>query len=447
MKAEILSTGDEVLFGDIDDTNSSWLSRQLRDAGMDVRRIVCTGDDIDDIVGIIREMAGRADIVLVTGGLGPTTDDLSAQASALASDDSLMLNHDALASMTAYFKLRGWEMSDANKKQAMLPSRAKIIENTCGTAPGFYLTYKNTIFFFMPGVPHEMKAMYEKSVLPEIQVIQGNNTRNLLIKYTIFGLPESKTGHMLKGFNDVFPDVRLGFRASFPVIEVKLAYQDKNFGNISSLGQSQSMRVCLDHEKQTSHDKSDGVVHEYLTNHTLKDAADWVASKLGRYIISRGGLSMEAEVGRLLREKGKTLAVAESCTGGLIADLITNVDGSSDYFLLSAVTYANDAKMKILDVSLDTIIKYGAVHEQTAKEMAEGVKKAAGADYGISTSGIAGPGGGTDEKPVGTVCVGIAGPGFSRAKRYNFSFTDRLMNKKIFAATALEILRREIICL
>ena len=442
MQAEILSTGDEVLFGDIDDTNSSWLSRQLRDAGMDVRRIVCTGDDIDDIAGIIREMTERADIVLVTGGLGPTTDDLSAQASALASDDSLMLNYDALASMTAYFKLRGWEMSDANKKQAMLPSRAKIIENTCGTAPGFYLTYKNTIFFFMPGVPHEMKAMYEKSVLPEIQIIQGNNTRNLLIKYTIFGLPESKTGHMLKGFNDVFPDVRLGFRASFPVIEVKLAYQDKNFENISFSSQSHSVQVQHNH---ASHDKSDGGVHEDLTNHTLKDAADWVASRLGRYIISRGGLTMEAEVGRLLREKEKTLAVAESCTGGLIANLITNVDGSSDYFLLSAVTYSNDAKMKILDVSLNTIIKYGAVHEQTAKEMAEGVKKAAGADYGISTSGIAGPGGGTDEKPVGTVCIGIAGPGFSRAKRYNFSFTDRLMNKKIFAATALEILRREII--
>jgi len=176
----------------------------------------------------------------------------------------------------------------------------------------------------------------------------------------------------------------------------------------------------------------------------MEEAKSWISLKIGKNIISFTGLNMEQQLGKLLYDKQKTIAVAESCTGGLIADMLTNVAGSSDYFILSAVTYSNDAKIKVLKVKQDTIVKYGAVLEQTALEMAEGVRKISGADYALSTSGIAGPGGGTKDKPVGTVCIAISGDSFSKSKKYEFSFKDRNMNKKIFAATALELLRREL---
>ena len=226
-------------------------------------------------------------------------------------------------------------------------------------------------------------------------------------------MPEAEVDLRLKEFNEKFSGLTHGFRANFPLIEVKL--------------------FC-----QTAAENKNVMALK------MKEAKSWIISKLGRRIVSAEGLSMEEEVGRLLVLKKATIAVAESCTGGLISDMLTNVPGSSDYFLFSGVTYSNEAKINILGVSGDTIIKNGAVHEDTAMQMAMGVKKISNADYGISTSGIAGPGGGTIDKPVGTVCIGIAGPDSARAKRYVFSFTERSMNKKIFAATALELLRREL---
>ncbi|MBF0230088.1 MAG: CinA family nicotinamide mononucleotide deamidase-related protein [Desulfamplus sp.] len=428
MKAEILSTGDEVLWGDIDDTNSSWLSLKLRESDIEVLRISCVGDRIEDIAGIIKEIAARADlrqkqadIVLVTGGLGPTSDDLSAEAAALASGDILSLNNTALDFMKAYFSKRNWILSDDNIKQAMLPSRADVMENLHGTAPGFYIELGKTIFFFMPGVPAEMKPMYEQSVLPIInkrffQNINIDSSRNFITRFKLFGLPESKVSSKLKGFNEQFPNLKLGFRASIPLIEVKF----------SGIGLDSSIEKVM------------------------ADAENWISSRLGDYIFSYTGLNMEQELGRLLTLKKKTVAVAESCTGGLIGSMLTDVAGSSSYFLMSAVTYSNEAKINILGVNSDTLIKYGAVHEETAKEMAQGVMNIAGADYGVATSGIAGPGGGSEDKPVGTICIGVAGKDingkiFTKGYRYQFTFGDRAMNKKMFAVKAMDILRREII--
>ncbi|MBF0468027.1 MAG: competence/damage-inducible protein A [Desulfamplus sp.] len=416
MKAEIFSTGDEVLWGDIDDTNASWLARKLRESGIDVTRITCTGDCLEDIAGIIQEMSARADIALVTGGLGPTSDDLSAEAAALASGDTIVLNQKALTSMKSYFSKRGIKMSDDNKKQAMLPSKAGVMENSFGTAPGFHISCNRAAIFFMPGVPREMKPMYEKSVLPQIRELFAANTAVnstcLVNRFKVFGLPESRVGSRLKGFNEHFPQLKLGFRSTIPLIEVK-------FSTIS--------RDVSQSQKQ------------------MEQASQWISSRLDGYIFSSTGLSMEQELGRALAARKKTLAVAESCTGGLIGNMITDVEGSSDYFLFCAVTYSNDAKVNILGVSPDTLTAHGAVHEQTAMEMAQGARRVAGADYGLATSGIAGPGGGTDEKPVGTVCIGIAGDGFSKAYRFNFSFGDRIMNKKFFAVKAMDMLRREVL--
>ena len=415
MRAEILSTGDEVLWGDIDDSNASWLSRKLREYGVDVSRISCVGDDITAIGTIMDEISSRCDLVMVTGGLGPTSDDLSAQAAAVATGDELLLNSAAFESMTAYFTRKGWEMTKGNEKQAMLPSKATMMENTCGTAPGFFLDHGTARFYFMPGVPREMKTMFRRHVLPELDARQPVRHTAVLCRLTVFGLPESKTGRQLKAFHQAFPGMRLGFRASFPFIQVK-------FGSDPFAGAAGR-----------------------VTPEKMAAAKAWVLERLGRFVISTEGLSMEATVGELLRQRGQTLAVAESCTGGLIASQLTDVSGSSDYFLLSAVTYANEAKMSVLGVKKETLALHGAVHEQTALEMALGVREKAGADWGISTSGIAGPGGGSDTRPVGMVCIGVAGPDAARAFTYTFSYGDRGMNKKMFAAMALERLRRELV--
>ncbi len=413
MKAEILSTGNEVLTGAVNDTNSAWLASKLIESGIAMERMVCVGDDVKAIAAALSESAERADIVLVTGGLGPTDDDLTARAAALAADDRIVMNRTALLEIQNYFKEKGWNMPEINRKQAELPSKACIIENTAGTAPGFYMDMANCLLVFMPGVPLEMKRMFKTGVKSLIEKRSGLKEKILLEKITIFGLPEAEVNIRLREFNENFSGLILGFRANFPLIEVKL--------------------FC-----ETAKD------HEHCDNSSMKDAKNWVAAKLGRRVVSREGLSMEEEVGRLLTAKKATIAVAESCTGGLIADMLTNIPGSSDYFLFSGVTYSNYAKVNILGVHEDTIIKNGAVHEDTAMQMAKGARKVSNATYGISTSGIAGPGGGTIEKPIGTVCIGIAGPDFARAKRYIFSFSERSMNKKMFAITALELLRREL---
>ncbi len=415
MKACIISTGNEVLTGAVNDTNSSWLASKLTEAGITMEKIVCVGDDVKAIATALTQSSKRSDILLVTGGLGPTEDDLTAKAAALAGNDKIVLNKTALAGIQNYFKKKGWDMPEINKKQAELPSKAAVIENTAGTAPGFSMDMGNCLIAFMPGVPIEMKKMFQAGIKPLIDKHFGHKEEILSEKITVFGLPEAEVNLRLKDFNENFSGLTLGFRADFPLIEVK-------FFCHTAVAQKNVMAL------------------------KMKDAKNWIISKLGRRLVSAEGLSMEEEVGRLLVLNKATIAVAESCTGGLIADMLTNVPGSSDYFLFSGVTYSNDAKINVLGVSKDTIVKNGAVNEETAMQMAMGVKKISDADYGISTSGIAGPGGGTIDKPVGTVCIGIAGPGpdSARAKRYSFSFTERSMNKKIFAAAALELIRREL---
>ncbi len=414
MRAYILSTGDEVLLGDIVDTNSSFLCRSLKDMGIEVEKIIAVGDSVDTISANIKDISFKSDICLVTGGLGPTKDDLTALACGKAADQALELNMQALGFMKSYFKKAGFQLTRENEKQAMLPINAKMIINDNGTAPGFYIKINRCLFFFMPGVPLEMKLMFEYQI-KNILINKFNLSDKILIeRLTVFGLGESKVGFLLKEFENSYPAMRLGFRADFPIVEVKIVMSDSNMDKNKALSQ-------------------------------IKKARQWVIGKLEKKVISTKGLSIAQEVGCLLTQQNKTLAIAESCTGGLIANMMTDIDGSSDYFLFSGVTYSNDAKINILNVQKKTIINHGAVHEQTALEMALGARKKAGADFAISTTGIAGPTGGTKERPVGMVCIGIAGDDFSKAKTYKFSFDDRLLNKKMFAAMALELLRRHLV--
>lgn len=412
MIIEILATGDEILTGAVVDTNSAHIAQALKEIGLLGVRHSCVGDDMNHLVSTLQEIAIRADVAVVTGGLGPTTDDITAEAAAKSAGVELVLNRSALRSVEDYFRTRNRSTSSSNKKQALLPFGAEAIYNPGGTAPGFTLKIERCLFYFLPGVPFEMHRMLSDSVLPSIETLRGGRGELRRVKtISTFGLTESTTGERMKGFSADFPGIKLGFRAKFPEIQIKLYGSGKDSETIDKL---------------------------------MNKATESVLKKIGENVFSVDGMSMEAVVGRLLTEKKATLAVAESCTGGLISHMLTNIPGSSKYFLLSGITYSNDAKIKMLDVSPDIINQFGAVHEKTAKKMAEGVRRIAGATYGLAVTGIAGPDGGTDDKPVGTVCLGLADARSARGFRFYFPFNNRSRNKKIFAMKALDILRQEL---
>ncbi len=412
MIIEILATGNELLSGALVDTNSAYISEKIGEIGLMATRHTLTGDDITELNSVFTELSNRADIIIVTGGLGPTRDDLSREVAARAAGVELELDQTSLERIEQFFTARGKTAPKNNRIQAQFPAGSEILENPIGTAPGFALKINRGTFFFMPGVPAEMRKMLNEQVIPRISKLIKDPYSYECKTISTFGLGESALEEKLAGFSECFPDIDLGFRASFPEVQVKL-YQ-----------KNRSQQALLKEQKE---------------------AVDWIIKRLENKIISTDGTSLAAVVGKLLADRKATLAVAESCTGGRIANLLTNNAGSSEYFIMSAVTYTDTAKQKILGVSSETLKKYGAVHEATAKEMAAGARKLAGASYAIATTGIAGPTGGSPEKPVGTICIGIAGPDGVSAERYQFSFGKRLLNKKIFTAQALEILRRELL--
>jgi len=412
MIIEILATGDEIRTGAAIDSNSAHIAQVLEQAGLEAIRHTCVGDDMDMMVSIIKEIGSRADVAVVTGGLGPTSDDITAEAAAKAKGVERVLNRLALGVVENFFKTRKRTMSPSNQKQAMLPKGAEFLNNPIGSAPGFLLKIDRCWFFFVPGVPFEMRRMLSDEVLPRIENLYGRMDELSLVKtISTFGLTESETGELLDGLSAEFPEITLGFRSKFPEIQVKLYIRGKD---------------------------------DKVLRKILEKASQWVLGKLGENIFSMNGSSMEAVVGRLLSEKKATLAVAESCTGGLISHMLTNVPGSSAYFLFSGVTYSNEAKTNVLGVSNQVLQRYGAVHQETVKKMAQGVRRVGGTTYSLATSGIAGPDGGTDEKPVGTLCIGLATPHNVKGFRFVFPFNTRLMNKKIFAMKALDLLRREL---
>jgi nicotinamide-nucleotide amidase len=413
MNVEILITGDEIRSGAVIDRNSATIAMKLEEAGFNVVRHTCVGDNVEGLALILQEIGNRSDAALVTGGLGPTPDDLTAQAAAVSIGVELVLNLPALHGVERYFKARNRMMPDSNKKQAMLPRGAELILNPVGTAPGFMLKINRCMFFFLPGVPFEMERMFSDTVLTHLKTLRGDDSEFRMVKtISTFGLTESATAERMSGISGMFPEIVIGYRAKFPEIQIKLYGRDK--------------------------DKD--VLHQRM----LK-AGSAVIEEIGDNVFSEDESPMEAMVGRFLLRRNETLAVAESCTGGLISHLLTNVPGSSNYFIFSGVTYSNEAKQKVLGVSSDVLEHYGAVHEKTAKEMAAGVRRIAESDYGLATSGIAGPDGGSDEKPVGTVCIGLATRQSALGFRFFFPFNSRWRNKKIFAVKALDILRRHLI--
>ncbi|MEA3334097.1 MAG: competence/damage-inducible protein A [Pseudomonadota bacterium] len=412
MIAEVLATGDEIRSGALVDSNSAYIAEKVETLGIKITRHNCVGDDENELTTILLELAERADIIVVTGGLGPTLDDLSREAAALAAGVSLEIDAKVLKKIESFFVSRQKIMSDNNTKQALFPQGATILENPIGTAPGFSLKIGRGTFFFLPGVPAEMRKMLNQEVITRIRLSLKENYHYKTTTISTFGLGESALEERLSEFSALFPGIKLGFRASFPEVQIKLYQKNR--------------------EEKT-------LVKEQ------KEATTWIKEKLGNKIVSLTGQPMAIVVGDLLIQQKASLAVAESCTGGLIADWLTDRPGSSDYLLLGAVTYANNAKEKILGVEHTILEKFGAVHEETAKAMATGAQKLSGATYAIATTGIAGPAGGSPEKPVGTVYLGLAGPSGSKSRHFFSAFGKRRLNKKIFATQALNLLRLELL--
>ncbi|MFW6081449.1 MAG: competence/damage-inducible protein A [Desulfosalsimonas sp.] len=415
MIAEIISTGDEVLTGTVVDSNAAYIAARLYEIGIPVGRHVSVGDDLERMTAVLAETGKRADIGVVTGGLGPTVDDITAAAAARAAGLDLKANPTARAYIEEFFKRFGRPLSDSDAKQAELPEGAQPILNPVGTAPGFSMTIGSCRFYFLPGVPFEMRRMMKDNVIPALEerYCQGD-ARNYYRekKLSLFGLPEAHVNERLADLTAVPADVRIGMLSEFPVIHVKLCAYGPDLKRLESL---------------------------------VENAAASVMDRIGGFVYSDSGQTMEEVIGGLLIERSATLALAESCTGGLIGHRITNVAGSSRYFAGSIGTYSNAAKISLLGVSEKTLGTYGAVSEQVAEEMAKGAMKAAGTHYGLSVTGIAGPGGATADKQVGTVCIGLCGPEQCSAGRYHFPFEDRLANKRIFAEAALDRLRRRLI--
>jgi nicotinamide-nucleotide amidase len=411
MRTAFLSIGDEIVGGLTTDTNSGFIAGELRAVGVEPVCGFSVRDEEDDIVRAFRQALEQAELVVSTGGLGPTADDLTTACVARLAGRELVLHEPSLQFMLERFRARGMEMPPNNRKQALFPQGAEVIPNPNGTAPGFICPVETDagtrLIACFPGVPRETRHMVTATLVPWVAARQPGR-RFLSRTFSTVGLAESKLDELLAGA--IGPDeARVAFRASFPRMYVRLTVDG-----------------APDDDLEARMDRLEARVRE----------------RLGSAIYAVGDEGMEETVGRLLRERGLTLAIAESCTGGRIGDRVTDVPGSSAYFLLGAATYSNQAKVAVLGISDETLATHGAVSTQTAEEMAAGIRRVAGADVGLSTTGIAGPGGGTAEKPVGTVCIGVAWEGGAWSRRFDLGDRGRDWIKATTAQMALDSLRR-----
>ena len=402
----VLSIGTELTRGELINSNAAWLGEQLTALGFEVRRQATVGDDPEQISSALLELSKGATIVVATGGLGPTSDDVTTASVAAALQVPLQRDPSLLASIRRRYESRGRTMVAANEKQADLPAGAEVVPNPMGTAPGFCVRFGDTRCFFLPGVPREMKLMFEQTIAPQISVLGQRNAHQLV--YRTFGLPESEVQERLSGLETDFPGVTLGYRAHFPEIAVKV------------------------HARAES---------EREAEELARSASTSLRKRLGRVVYGSGSDTFPLVIGRELRNKRLTLAVAESCTGGLVGAMLTSVPGSSDYVLFDAVTYANSAKTKVLGVNTDMLRAYGAVSSEVAGAMAEGARRIADSDLAVSITGVAGPGGGTEEKPVGTVWFGLASRNEPTTTVHRHLQGDRHWVRTLSAYLALDMVR------
>ena len=405
--AEIISIGDELLYGQTLDTNAHWISAQLDLIGIKVKRRVTIGDVKEEILSAFKEAEERADIVLMTGGLGPTNDDLTKPLLAEYFNVGYELNESALQEITDLFNKKGRELTEPNRKQAELPANCTKLTNSMGTAPGMWFDERNTIFVSMPGVPYEMKDIMSAEVLPRLSERFSVGVIIHKIIRTV-GIPESSLADLIKDWEDALPK------------QLKLAY-------LPSMGQVKLRITAIGDNKNE-------------LNEMVQSQLESVLPLIEKYVYGFDDDELEKAVGETLLKNNKSIAFAESCTGGYLSHMITSIPGSSSYFKGSIVSYDYDVKVNSLDVNLQEMEEKGAVSEEVVVQMAQAVRQKLNADVGLSISGIAGPGGGTEEKPVGTVWICYSDKEKTIAKKFNFT-RDRVLNIKFSALAALNMFR------
>jgi nicotinamide-nucleotide amidase len=411
-KASIISIGNELLSGQIVDTNAAYLSGRLLSIGIPVVSTYTIGDDVDSIVRTLKLASEDVDVVLATGGLGATDDDVTRQALAKFLGSKLQLQNEFLEKMQNEFDRRGRSMCERDKIQAYMPEGAKALENKLGIAPGIVAEYKGKLFFVLPGVPAEMKEMFESNfefLIKNFELKIKNSSRQAIAvrKLKCFGASESAIADLVgdvmkRGRN---PLINCTAEHGIITLHIVATAKDKNTAERMAEKDKKMLRKCL-----------------------------------GEVVYGVGEQTLAEVVGEELARRGKTLTVAESCTGGALSKLITDVAGASRYFTHGWVAYSNQAKVNELDVSKDLIEKYGAVSEQAAKAMADGARKKAKTDFAIGITGIAGPSGGSEQKPVGVVYISVSADNYNEAKRFIFSGNRQLIQLRA-ALTGLNMLR------
>ncbi len=407
VKAEIIAIGDELLYGQIMDTNSHWISQELDAVGVRVVRKTTVGDNRTDILTAFEEASKRADLILITGGLGPTQDDLTKPLLAKYFGCDIVEVPEAVAAVSSYFLRRGREMTPLNILQGHLPSCCTYVPNPVGTAPGMWFEQKGCYWMSMPGVPHEMKKLVKDFVLPKLaQVFDLPVIYHKLVKTA--GIGESWLADLIKDWENALPPhIRLAYLPSLGHVKLRLTA----FGtNKEQLQQEVAAQIQA------------------------------VLPQIEKYVYGYDEETLETAIGKLLKNEGKTLALAESCSGGYVSHLITTVPGSSAYFQGSVVPYHNALKEQLLGVNPETLSTHGAVSEATVAEMAEGVRSLFHADYGLASSGIAGPDGGTEDKPVGTVWIACAGPEGVETRKLQLT-QDRMLNIQLTGVAVLNLFR------
>ena len=401
----ILSTGDELTTGRITDTNASWIADQLFGLGLDLVAVLTVGDYPDRLAWAWQRALELADVVISTGGIGPTADDLTNETVARVLGVPLALDRDSADRIRQLFAALGRDMPENNLKQALLPQGAVVVPNPMGTAPGYRIEARGRHLVVLPGVPREMKVMMEETVVPWLRTLRGGDVYLSRIFQT-FGLTESALDEMVAGAVDP-SEARVSFRASFPEI---------------------SLRIVVHGAPETAAAR-------------LETLAARMRERIGPYVFGEGPVTLEEVVGGLLAERGVTLGLAESVTGGLVGHRVTNAAGSSAYLRGGVVAYGNGAKRELLGVRQETLDAHGAVSEEAATEMAAGARRVFGTDLGLATTGIAGPDGATAEKPAGTLWVALATASGTTARRYQLWGTRDWM-KLLASQIALDWLRR-----
>lgn len=407
MKAEIICIGTELLLGEIVDTNAAYLSQVLAGLGIDLYYKSTVGDNLERAIAILQQAWERSDLLLISGGLGPTQDDLTREAIAGMLGEEQVLNETAMAQVAAWFKKSGREMTENNRRQAMFPPSAEPMANRWGTAPGVWVEKDGKMLAAMPGVPLELHKLMEEEVLPRLRQRLGMD-HPILVSRTLraVGIGESALEEKIKDLIKAQSEVTIAPYAKRGEVHLRLAVKAMT-------------------------------TEEGLTRITPVEAA--IRQRLGAYIFGCDEETLEEVTGRLLAERGLTLAVAESCSGGLIGHRITEIPGSSAYFMGGVVSYSNEAKQHMLGVDAAILEAHGAVSPETAKAMAEGARQRFGVDIALASTGIAGPGGGSDEKPVGLVYLALATSDGTKVTKNLFRW-DRSQNKIATAQTGLTML-------